>query len=490
MTPGSAATSSFGIRATISPSPQADNPSVAARTRADGRVTAIRVVSRRRVAQMTLLHTSPQAASRSSITAHYKSVRGLTETLTQPLSPEDQTVQSMPDTSPTKWHRAHTSWFFETFLLEARRGYRAFDPQYRYLFNSYYEAVGPRHPRPQRGLLSRPGSDEIARYRQHVDEAMLILLEQPYDDAVGALVDLGLHHEQQHQELILMDIKHVLSVNPLRPAYRPIEHPTTDTAAAAISWVDHPGRLVEIGVDPSGCFAFDNESPRHAVHLEPFQLADRLVTAGEWLAFMADGGYRRPELWLADGWATAVASGWTSPLYWEADAPEPDPTDDWRVFTLGGLRLVDPAEPVCHVSYYEADAYARWAGARLPTEAEWEAAATTALGRGAEPIPAGQLDLEVLHPRRAEHSAGTDRQPRQLLGEVWEWTASAYSPYPGFRVSPGAVGEYNGKFMVNQMVLRGGCCATPPGHSRLTYRNFFPPSARWAFSGLRLARDL
>ena len=403
--------------------------------------------------------------------ADFTSVRSLTEALSAPLSPEDQTVQSMPDVSPTKWHRAHTTWFFETFLLAPNvPTYRPFHPGFGYLFNSYYEAVGSRHPRPERGLVSRPGVAEIAAYRAHVDEAMATVLERG-DEVLAWLVTLGLHHEQQHQELLLMDIKHVLSCNPLEPAYLERPVPRVASRPAPVGWVEHPGGLIEIGHDGDD-FAFDNESPRHAVHLRPFALADRTVTCGDWLAFVEDDGYRRPELWLSDGWGLVQAERWEAPLYWRRDGED----DPWRVFTLSGARPLDPAEPVTHVSYHEADAYARWAGARLPTEAEWEAVAST------ERAEEGRyLDLDVLHPRPGASS---------LHGDVWQWTASAYLPYPGFRPAAGAVGEYNGKFMVSQHVLRGGSCVTPPGHVRTTYRNFFPPAARWPFTGVRLAKDL
>jgi len=400
----------------------------------------------------------------------YQRVRSLTETLAAPLSPEDQTIQSMPDVSPTKWHRAHTTWFFETFVLGPHStGYEPFHPKYGYLFNSYYETVGSRHPRPERGLLSRPGATDIAHYRAHVDRTMTALLGGAVPSEVAALIELGLHHEQQHQELLLMDIKHVLSLNPLEPAYRP----STGTAGhpRSLAWLEHDGGMVDMGHRGDG-FAFDNECPRHAVLLESFALADRPVSCEEWLAFIDDDGYRRPELWLSDGWALAQTQAWEAPLYWRHDG------GSWREFTLAGTRDLDPAQPVCHVSYYEADAYARWAGARLPTEAEWEVVAAN------QPVAGRFLDLDVLQPRAAPTGDGD----LGLYGDVWEWTASAYLPYPGFRPESGAVGEYNGKFMVNQHVLRGGSCATPPGHVRATYRNFFPPSARWAFSGVRLAR--
>ncbi|MGH9016630.1 MAG: ergothioneine biosynthesis protein EgtB [Acidimicrobiales bacterium] len=411
-------------------------------------------------------------AQRTDLLAErYRSVRRATEILATPLSPEDQTVQSMPDVSPTKWHRAHTSWFFETFLLESQlAGYRSFHPQFAYLFNSYYEGVGARYPRARRGVVSRPGVLEVARYRAHVDAAMARLFDRGPAPAAADLIELGLHHEQQHQELLLMDIKHVLSCSPLEPAYATVTVATPSPQSPG-RWIEHDGGPVETGHDGRG-FAFDNEGPRHTVHLEPFALAGRPVTCGEWVAFIDDGGYERPDLWLSDGWATAQAENWTSPLYWSRVV------DDWWLFTLGGPQLVDPAEPVCHVSYYEADAFARWCGARLPTEAEWE---TVASPRPGAPVDGRFLDTSVLHPRPTVGDA--------LFGDVWQWTQSAYSPYPGFRPAAGAVGEYNGKFMVNQYVLRGGSCVTPPDHVRATYRNFFPPSARWAFSGLRLARD-
>ena len=410
----------------------------------------------------TAVHAPPTT---STLTDRYAQVRSLTERLADPLSAEDQTVQSMPDVSPTKWHRAHTSWFFETFLLTPQ-GYREFHPMYGYLFNSYYEGVGARHPRPDRGLLSRPGIDEIAAYRRHVDAAMGELLATELEPAVADLVELGLHHEQQHQELLLMDIKHVLSVNPLQPTY--MRAPRRDRVAPApAGWLAHDGGLVDIGHRGPG-FTFDNETPRHSVYLEPFALADRPVTCGEWLAFIDDGGYERPDLWLSDGWYAVQGGQWEAPLYWTRDGA------DWQVFTLAGPQQVDPAEPVCHVSYYEADAYARWAGVRLPTEAEWEVVAS------AHDVDGRFLDPCDAHPRPG---------PPSMYGDVWVWTSSAYLPYPGFRPAAGAVGEYNGKFMVSQHVLRGGSCGTPDGHIRPTYRNFFPPSARWPFTGVRVARD-
>ena len=408
----------------------------------------------------------------------YAETRQRTETLAAPLSAEDQTVQSMPDVSPTKWHRAHTTWFFETFLLAPRLpGYRAFDPAYGYLFNSYYEAVGARYPRPQRGLVSRPGIAEIARYRAHVDRAMTELMAtlDPVAWAEAApLIELGIHHEEQHQELILMDIKHVLSLNPLQPAYAAGATPSAGSAAP-LAWMHFAGGLRQIGHGGDG-FAFDNERPRHKVWLEPFRLAGRLATSGEYLAFIGDGGYRRAEFWLSEGWALVQQEGWSAPLYWRDEG-----ADGWSVFTLGGRRAVDPAEPVCHVSFYEADAFARWSGKRLPSEAEWEVAAVEAA-----PLPSGNLmDRGVYHPQAAPDGEGL----QQMIGDAWEWTASPYISYPGFHPLAGAIGEYNGKFMSNQMVLRGGAAVTPPAHVRPTYRNFFPPSARWAFGGIRLAED-
>ncbi|MDH3704901.1 MAG: ergothioneine biosynthesis protein EgtB [Acidimicrobiia bacterium] len=423
---------------------------------------------------------SPSVAAARGTVERYHEVRDLTEALASPLSPEDQTAQSMGDVSPTKWHRAHTTWFFETFLLPELGDYEVFHPAFGFLFNSYYEAVGARHARVERGVVTRPGCGEIGEYRAHVDRAMADLISEvvPQRADLAALVELGLHHEQQHQELLCMDIKHVFSRSVLHPAYQPpADRPLG--VVPTLGWVPVDGGLVAIGhADDS--FSFDNETPRHRSYVAPFEIADRLVTAGEWLAFMADGGYHDPGIWLSDGWATIVNERWSAPLYWE------ERDGEWWMHTLTGFRPVDPDEPVCHVSYYEADAFARWAGARLPTEAEWETVAAMAQAQVDE-AEANLMASRVWHPCVAPPApAGAITQ---LLGDVWEWTASPYTPYPGFVPAPGAVGEYNGKFMVNQMVLRGGCCVTPPGHVRTTYRNFFPASARWAFSGLRLARD-
>lgn len=389
-------------------------------------------------------------------------VRERSRRLAAPLSGEDQCVQSMPDASPTKWHLAHTSWFFEAVVLQAfDPGYRVHDARYAYLFNSYYEALGARHPRAERGLLTRPSQVEVLRYRDAVDAALGAFIARA-DAATWAaaspLVELGLQHEQQHQELMLTDAKHLLAANPLQPAYGPVPgearlpHPAPLPPAAA-RWVDRPDGLAWVGMPSDGAgFAFDNETPRHRVLLRPHRIAAQPVRCGEFLAFVRDGGYRDPALWLSDGWATVQAQGWQAPLYWLLDGPQAP-----RVHTLMGVRALDPDEPVAHLSFYEAAAYAAWAGARLPTEFEWEAAAR-----------AGVLDG---------------------VGEVWEWTRSSYDPYPGFKPLAGAVAEYNGKFMVGQPVLRGGSCVTPPGHARPSYRNFFPPAARWQFAGLRLAQD-
>jgi ergothioneine biosynthesis protein EgtB len=412
--------------------------------------------------------------SAADLAARYRAVRKLTERLRAPLSAEDCQAQSMDDASPTKWHLAHTSWFFETFALAPScSGYRPFRPEFQHLFNSYYQQVGPQHPRPQRGLLTRPALDEVLAYRAHIDRHVLELLAGASGRAepVATVVELGLHHEQQHQELILTDAKHLLAANPLRPAYRAAA-PASCPPASSPGWQAFPGGLREIGYHGYG-FAFDNEQPRHRVALTPFALANRLVTNAEFLAFVADGGYARAPLWLADGWAAVQARGWQAPLYWERRG------DAWWQFTLAGAQPLAPDEPVCHVSLYEADAYATWAGARLPTEVEWEVAAA------AVRVDGNLLDSGRLHPAAAPGGTGM----RQLFGDVWEWTRSAYGPYPGYQAPAGALGEYNGKFMCNQLVLRGGSCATPASHIRATYRNFFPPDARWQFSGIRLAKD-
>ncbi|PRQ05738.1 Iron(II)-dependent oxidoreductase EgtB [Enhygromyxa salina] len=417
----------------------------------------------------------------------YAQVRSLTEALAAPLGPEDQCVQSMPDTSPTKWHLAHTSWFFETFVLDGP-GYVRYREGWDFLFNSYYQTVGTMHARPRRGLLSRPTVPEILAYRRAVDARVVAALPSlPADKR--ALVELGLHHEQQHQELILTDIKHVLSCNPLAPAYRDPGREAHPAEAPALRWVEDPGGLVELGRDQGAsadAFGFDNEGPRHKRWLEPFALASRLVTCAEYLAFMNDDGYARPELWLSEGWDVILREGWRAPSYWRP----PEPGEAWTVFTLDGVRELDLAAPVCHLSYYEADAFARWSGARLPSEAEWEqVAGELEVAGNLLPTSPKALARASLHPEAARASADSSGLA-QLFGDVWEWTASPYSPYPGYRPPPGAVGEYNGKFMCNQMVLRGGSCATPANHVRPGYRNFFAAPSRWQFSGLRLAKDL
>ena len=415
----------------------------------------------------------------------YRRVRATTLAMVDDLSPEDCQVQSMPDASPVKWHLAHLTWFFETFVLEPAAGeaHVPFDPAFRTLFNSYYVGVGDRHPRAERGLISRPSLSRVLAYRGAVDARMDTLLDRtPLDAAMLDVVELGLHHEHQHQELILTDLKHHLWKNPLRPAYRdapPIVPPTTPAAAAtATTFVERPEGIAQIGAEANG-FSFDNERPRHRVWLAPFAIATAPVTCGEYRRFIDDGAYARHELWLADGWDACQRDGWTAPLYWER-------ADDgsWNVFTLNGLRPVVDDEPVVHVSYYEAEAYARWAGGRLPTEAEWECVAAQ---HPASLDDAHLYDGVHVHPRPHDR---VDSGSPQLHGDVWQWTQSAYLPYPGFRPEAGAVGEYNGKFMINQMVLRGGSCATPAGHLRSSYRNFFPPQTRWQFSGIRLARDL
>ncbi|MEE8595972.1 MAG: ergothioneine biosynthesis protein EgtB [Gemmatimonadota bacterium] len=432
---------------------------------------------------------SPETCA-TEVLDRYRTVRAVTEGIAAPLAPEDCVVQTMADVSPTKWHLAHVSWFFETFVVEPHlAGYRPLNPQYAYLFNSYYVQAGERHCRDRRGYISRPTVDEVYEYRAYVDEHVAQLLESAGDatlESVAPLIEIGLNHEQQHQELMLTDIKHVFSVNPLRPAYR--DRPPERAPTGPLAWVPFDVGLQEIGHDGSG-FAYDNETPRHRHYLEPYRLADRLITNGEYLAFMEDGGYERAELWLSEGFATAREREWSEPFYWEKRDGR------WWLFTLAGMHEVDENEPVCHVSYFEADAYARWAGARLPTEQEWEVAAREL------PIRGNTFESGRLHPAPAggasDASASTigsaagDRPPplRQMYGDLWEWTRSQYSPYPGYRPLPGALGEYNGKFMCNQFVLRGGSCATSASHIRPTYRNFFAPDATWQFMGFRLAGD-
>ncbi len=418
---------------------------------------------------------SSSAQDMADLATRYREVRSCTESLCSSLTTEDFVIQSMPDASPVKWHLAHTSWFFETFVLvPGLPDYQPFHPQFGLLFNSYYNAVGERWPRPQRGLLSRPTVAEVFRYRAYVDERIAEFLDRA--DArtaeLRATVVLGLHHEQQHQELIVTDLKNAFANNPLHPVYR--EAMLGSAPAVHLRWLSYPEGVYALGHAGDG-FAFDNELPRHRVFLQDFQLASRPVSNGEYLDFMNDGGYQRPDLWLAEGWTTRQERGWEAPLYWHRHE------GGWLQATLAGLRPVEPQEPVCHVSYYEADAFARWAGARLPAEAEWETAAADV------PLSGHFLEAGRFHPAAAP--AANDHGPLvRLYGDIWQWTASAYAGYPGFQPAAGALGEYNGKFMCNQLVLRGASCATPRSHARRTYRNFFPPDARWQFSGIRLAR--
>lgn len=424
--------------------------------------------------QTTPLHAVLEQDWTSDPVSQYLRIRNDSAVICAPLEIEDYGIQTMVDVSPPKWHLAHTSWFFETFLLTPYlQDYTVFHPDYIRLFNSYYEQVGEFHPRPQRGLLSRPTVAQVYRYRDHVDAAMQRLLEQaahPQRAAILLRTRIGLNHEQQHQELMLTDIKHILASNPLLPTYRDL--PLDEGAETALSWSEYPAGLYETGCSGDG-FAYDNEYPRHKVYLDAFRLANRPVSNAEYLAFIEDGGYGAPEFWLAEGWQ-AVRSGQLShPLYWQQRDGQ------WWQMTLGGLRPLQPAAPVCHISYFEADAFASWTGKRLPTEAEWEIAAV------AKPVTGNLRDQDYLHPR-----AATGPGMQQLYGDVWEWTRSAYAPYPGYQVPAGALGEYNGKFMCGQYVLRGGSCVTPADHIRATYRNFFYPADQWQFSGLRLAEDL
>jgi ergothioneine biosynthesis protein EgtB len=463
----------------------------------------------------------PSAAvstSAATLLARYKAVRQASQQLCRPLSPEDMMVQSCPEASPVKWHLAHTSWFFETFILrEFAAGYQPFHPEFRWLFNSYYNSLGDMPEKKLRASFSRPPLDAILSYRTHVDAAMAVLMQHSLEDEAGRRIALGLEHEQQHQELIATDIKHALFTNPLHPAY--VETPAqkkNESIAPPLDWVDYASGLTEIGLtlDPASTdtFAFDNETPRHPVYLAPYRLATRLVTCAEYLAFIDQNGYNRPELWLAEGWTTMRAEGWQAPLYWQRDNAT---NSGWCIYTMHGFRSLDDLSetPVCHLSFFEADAYARWAGHRLPTEFEWEYAASR-LGLlrkevGSRPalltypnpdalnkdtlkkpaaIPATEanmLETGNLHPVSASSLSGL----QQMFGDVWEWTQSGYTGYPGYTPLPGALGEYNGKFMSSQVVLRGGSCVTPASHIRATYRNFFSPATRWQFSGLRLAQD-
>ncbi|MFH5802999.1 ergothioneine biosynthesis protein EgtB [Alienimonas sp. DA493] len=443
---------------------------------------------------------APTPLMGAALAERFAEVRAFTERLVEPLSPEDCVVQPMPDASPAKWHLAHTTWFFEAFLLKPYLSkYQVFHPKFGFLFNSYYNALGPRHARAARGMLTRPSLEEVFDYRAHVDRHMAELLDQNESAETARLIEVGLNHEQQHQELLLTDIKYTLWRNPLRPAYREGmsndecrmtnvegggDKPPSSFVIRHSSFTQFDEGLYHVGRD-TGVFCYDNEQPRHRVWREAFELADRPVTCGEWAAFIEDGGYRRAELWLSAGWAAVQREGWEAPLYWERNKD-----GEWRTFTLAGMAPIDPAEPVCHVNYYEADAFARWAalsepGLRLPTEQEWEIAADAA---GFDPAAGDVADRGRFHPSAPAPGSGSDGGPRGLAGGVWEWTASPYVAYPGYAPPAGALGEYNGKFMCDQWVLRGGSCATSATHLRATYRNFFPADARWQFSGLRLAR--
>jgi ergothioneine biosynthesis protein EgtB len=428
------------------------------------------------------LHRSAERAAAAQDQAkRLLATRQLSLDLAAPLSPEDQVVQAMEDASPTKWHLAHVTWFFETFILQHHlTGYRIFDEKFNFCFNSYYESQGERQPRPKRGLLTRPTRDEVLAYRAHIDDALQALFARGVNPAseVARLAEIGINHEQQHQELLLTDILALFAESPLRPAYREAPHLLQRKEVPSLAFIAFDGGIREAG-HPGDGYHWDNEAPRHKVLIHPFRLADRLVSNGEWLEFMRANGYANASLWLADGWAAVNREGWQAPNYWEKRDGE------WHQMSLGGLLPIDPAAPVCHVSYYEADAFARWAGKRLPTEFEWEIAAE------ALPATGNTLGSGALRPQTAPaNPAGRCDRPRQMFGDVWEWTQSAYLPYPGYRPPVGALGEYNGKFMVSQQVLRGASCVTPDGHSRATYRNFFYPQQRWQFMGLRLAEDV
>lgn len=432
-----------------------------------------------------------ESRSQHQLGLRFQQIRNQTQALAKPLSPEDCQMQSMPDASPTKWHLAHLTWFFETFILETyEKNFKAFDVSFRVLFNSYYNGIGAKHPRAQRGLISRPTLSEVLNYRKAVDSRVLAVLNEHPDNAeLAHLITLGLQHEQQHQELLLTDIKHALSMNPAKPAYAK-RWPLSSIAPQPVAWHAFEGGLVEHGVDAAqDSFAFDNETPRHRVYVAPFELASRLVTNGDYMAFMADGGYQRPELWLSLGWDWVQAGGHDLPLYWQTSASA---HSGFENFTLQGTVDVDANTPACHLNYFEADAFARWSasrwpGARLPTEFEWELAASHIKTSSNGTVPGNFVESAAYHPMPLQHAK--TGSPSQMFGDVWEWTQSNYNPYPGYKPWEGLVGEYNGKFMCNQFVLRGGSCATPQSHVRASYRNFFPPDARWQFSGLRLARD-
>ncbi len=425
-----------------------------------------------------IIERAPQKLSRENLIQRFKSVRNFSHSLCKTLVTEDYVIQSMPDVSPTKWHLAHTSWFFEAFILsKAEKNYKSLHPQYNFLFNSYYIQVGERHTRAYRGLLSRPTVEQVYEYRKYVDKNMLEFLEN-VDEKIfnefAFVVEVGLNHEQQHQELLVTDIKHVFSVNPLRPVFREREIKTVGDIPP-MEWIKFDEGIYEIGHDGSA-FNYDNETPRHKEFVEPFKLGTRLITNKEYIEFINAGGYKTAPLWLSDGWATVENEKWEAPFYWEKKDGE------WWNFTLSGFRKVEPNEPVCHVCFYEAEAFAHWAGARLATEAEWETASSNLN------IEGNFVEEENFHPIALTQNVG-EKSLSQMYGDVWEWTRSGYSPYPGYKPLPGALGEYNGKFMSSQMVLRGGSCATSKTHIRNTYRNFFPPNARWQFMGIRLAKD-
>ncbi len=427
----------------------------------------------------TTKSTGHRSTSKAELMRRYRHVRNFSKRICETLEPEDYVIQSMPEASPTKWHLAHTSWFFETFVLKQFfPDYRSTHPQYAFLFNSYYNAVGPFYSRPHRGLLSRPTVKEVFHYRADVDLLVPELIEAADEQLLAQLepiMTLGLHHEQQHQELMLTDIKNVFWQNPLRPSFRRRD-PKRPSELPPMNWLPFEEGLRGVGHDGAG-FSYDNEGPRHRAFVQSFELASRLVTNAEFLAFIEDGGYQRPELWLSLGWNTVKERGWNAPLYWEQRVGK------WHYMTLAGMAELVPEEPVCHVSLFEADAYARWSGARLPTEEEWETAASGL------PLEGNFVESDLFHVAPLAPPASA-RKPGQMFGDVWEWTRSSYSPYPGYSAVAGALGEYNGKFMCNQYVLRGGSCATSQSHIRRTYRNFFPPDARWQFNGIRLAQDL
>ncbi len=426
-----------------------------------------------------IIEPSFPTINRENLIERFKSVRNFSHTLCKPLVTEDYVIQSMPDVSPTKWHLAHTSWFFEAFILsKVRENYKSLHPQYNFLFNSYYVQVGKRHTRAYRGLLSRPTVEQVYDYREYVNKNMIDFLENSDEkifNEFSFVVEVGLNHEQQHQELLLTDIKHVFSVNPLNPVYIEKNNSILNNDVPPMEWINFDEGVYEIGFDDKS-FCYDNETPKHKEFVQSFKLGTRLITNKEYIEFINDGAYKNAPLWLSDGWATVEKENWQAPFYWEKKDGE------WWNFTLTGYKKVNPDEPVCHVSFYEADAFAHWAGVRLPTESEWETASSNIK------IEGNFVENQNFHPTALKNNNG-EKSLRQMFGDVWEWTRSSYSPYPGYKTLPGALGEYNGKFMSSQLVLRGGSCATSETHIRKTYRNFFPPNARWQFMGIRLAKD-